>query len=282
MSQQTKQWLKDSFLYSFLFLLLLSSLIIPLSLITFWFLPLPFFILFVRHHWKVTGINSLILATLLFFVHPFVSLLVVYAFLIGSVMGYTYRNPSATGTDVLLSGIVIACICGWVFLILGETYFHIMHQLRAIWDQFPQEQLPNVETMLPLLLLIPTVLTPFCTMVTGRSILSKQGYGKKYLPMFRNWRLPRLFFYFYVCFIIFLLLTEDSPLLLGIVLLLQILFTIQGLAFTAFLLHYYQKNKLWLFPLSLTVFVPILSTFVLLLGIIDSSFRIRERLMAKK
>lgn len=277
-----KQLLKDSFLYSFLFLLLLASLSIPLALITVWFLPLPFFILFVRQHWKATGISSLVLATLLLFVHPIACLFVLYAFLIGSVMGRNYRNPRATGTDVLLSGIVIACICSWLFLIVGETFFDMINQMRKMWEQFPQEQMPNIETILPSFLFIPTVITPFCILFTGRYLLSKQGYAKKYLPLFRNWRLPRLFVYFYACFILYLLITEESPLLVGIVLILQVLFTVQGLSFTAFLLHFHRKNKLLLLPISLTIFVPLLSTVVLLLGIIDTSFRVRERLIAKK
>lgn len=278
-----KQIIKDGFLYSILFLLLLASFITPLVLITFWLLPLPFFILFVKHHWKVPGICGLILIMIVLLIHPFVCLFVIYAFLIGSVMGSNYRKLNTSGTDVILSGIVIACICSWLFLIIGEAFFDIMHLLRRLWDQLPDGQsLLVIEMVLPFMLFIPTVTTPLSTFLLGRSMLSRRGYPKKYLPLFRNWRLPRIFFYFYLILLMILLIFEEIPVLVGIVSILQVLFFIQGFSFVTFLLHYYQKSKLWIIPIFITVFVPYLFTIVLLLGVIDTSFRVREWLISKK
>lgn len=278
-----KQIIKDCFLYSILFLLLLASFITPLVLITFWLLPLPFFILFVKHHWKATGICGLILTMIVLWIHPLVCLFVIYGFLIGSVMGRNYRKLNTSGTDVILGGIVIACICSWLFLIIGEAFFDIMNLLRRLWDQLPDEQtFFAIETVLPFMLFIPTVATPLSTFFLGRYILSRQGYAKKYLPMFRNWRLPRIFFYFYLILLVILLMIEEVPVLVGIVSILQLLFFIQGFSFVAFLLHYYRKSKLWIIPILLAVFVPYLFMIVLLLGVIDTSFRVREWLMSKK
>lgn len=291
MSQQIKNTVKDSLIYIGVFLLLLASLFTPFSLITVWLLPLPFFILLVKQHWKVTGACGLILAVICTLIHPLLFLFVFYAFIVGSIMGRSYRNPGASGTDVLLSGIVVACIYSWLLLIIGEYFFQIIDGLRTIWNQslqefkIPIEERPTVETILPFLLLIVVVLAPLTTFPIGRYILSKQGYTKKYLPLFRNWRLPRVFFYFYALLIIYMLFlpsNEESPVLQGIILMLQVLFIIQGISFSAFLLYVYHKNKLWLIPIILTIFIPIFSSIILFFGLIDSSFPIREWLRAKK
>ena len=276
-----KHLLRDSLIYALLFLLLLASLLVPLSLVTFWLLPLPFFILYVKYGWKATGIHSAIIAIILLFVHPITFVFVLYASIIGSLMGRSYRNPTASGTDVLLSGIVIACIANWMIFIIGGYYFNLIGELRHAWNQFPAKQMLEIESLLPPLLFVLTVLPPFCTFFVGRFILRKQGYAKKYILLFRNWRLPRIFFYFYAILILYQWFAEKSSILFGVILILQILFTIQGLSFIAFLLHVYRKNQLWLIPVSFSVFIPFLSSVVLMIGIIDTSFRLRERMRTK-
>lgn len=297
MSGQTQKILKDSVLYSGFFLLLSATLFTPFVFFTFWLLPLPFFILFVKQHWKVTSICTLILATIFGFIYPLAVVLVFFAAGIGSVMGRFYRNPSASGTDVLLSGMVTACVSSWLFLMIGEYFFQLMDGIRAMWQQslaeqqklnllqIPDQDLPSVEIILPFLLLIFITLTPFCTFLAGRYGLQKLGFSKKYLPLFHNWRLPRPFFYLYVILVIYLLLfqvEQESSAIQGITLVLQVLFVIQGISFMAFLLNRYQKSKLWLTPVLLMVFVPLLTSILLLLGMLDTSFRIRERILTKK
>jgi len=283
LSQHTKQLLKDGFIYALLFLLLMASLLIPLSLITFWLLPLPFFILHVKYGWKSTGFIGILIAYVLDkFVHPFTFFFVLYAFLIGSIMGRSYRQPTAAGTDVLLSGIVISCICSWGVLLLGEFLFNVSDELRQYLGQYTGKQLLDVETFLLFFLFILSVLPPFCTFFAGRYILHKQRYAKKYLPLFRNWRMPKLFFYFYVILMIFEFFTEESPAIAGIEFILSILFLVQGLSFITFLLHLYQKSQLWLIPISVSVFIPLVTVVVVIIGIIDMIYEIREWIRAKK
>lgn len=283
MSQHMKQLLRDSIIYTLFFLLLMASLLIPLSLITFWLLPLPFLILTVKHDWKATSLSGFISAIILVFVHPITLLFVLYAFLIGSLMGKSYRNPTTTGTEVLLMGIVISCVCSWIFFIVGEIYFDLIDELRKIWNQSPGKQMIDLETLMPPLLFILTVLPPLWTFFVGRYLLYKQGYPKKYLLLFRNWRLPRIFFYFFAILLLYQLFSEEeSSTIIGIIFILQILFTIQGLSFVAFLLHVYRKNQLWLIPVSFSILIPLLSSVVLILGLIDTSFHLRERIKTKQ
>lgn len=296
MSGQTQKTIKDSIIYSVFFLLISSTLITPLVVFTFWFLPLPFFILFVKQHAKVTGICGLFIGVLMMLlIHPTMILYVLFALLVASLMGWKYRNPSSSGIDVLLSGIIAVCVSSWLFLIIGEYFFQLMDGLRGLWDQAidnqqnlgflqsPDENIPPVEAILPFLLLIITTLVPFSTLLAGRFLLNKQGYAKKYLPLFRNWRLPRPFFYFYVLLAIYSLLSEgDSPILQGIAMMMQIMFMVQGLSFATFLLTLYDKSRLWVLPMILMLFVPILSSVLLLLGLLDTSGQIREWIKAKK
>lgn len=295
MSQQSKKTVKDSVIYSGLFLLLASTLFTPLSLISFWVLPLPFFILFVKQHWKVTSLCALLLAVALSWISPIAILFVLYSVMIGSAMGRAYRDPGSSGTDVFLSGLVVACVSSWLLLIIGEYFFQLIHLFRSIWNRsleqqqslFPtplDHQIP-VETIIPIFLLIWVFLTTFFTFIWGRWILNKQGYSKKYLPYFRHWRLPRPLFHFYIIFVLYLLLfTEpsESPVLQGIFVMLQFLFIIQGFSFCAFLLNYYRKSKWWLAPIVFMQAIPILSSLILFLGCMDTGLRVREWLLAKK
>lgn len=295
MSQHSKKTIKDSIIYSGLFLLLASTLFTPLSLISFWVLPLPFLILFVKQHWKVTSICALILAIALSWISPMFSLFVLSFAMIGSAMGRAYRDPGSSGTDVFLSGLVVACVSSWILLIIGESFFQLVHLFRISWDQafaqqqnlfpIPLDQHIPAETIIPVFLLIWIFLTTFFTFLSGRWLLHKQGYSKKYLPYFRHWRLPRPLFHFYILFVFYLLIfTEpsESPVLQGIFVMLQFVFIIQGFSFCAFLLNYYQKSKWWLAPIVFMQAIPILSSFILFLGCIDTGLRVREWLLAKK
>lgn len=295
MSHNIKGVVKDSLITFGLFLLLLASLIIPG---VNWLLPLPFFYLKAKQSWGITLFYTIGVG-LTFFIFPLTPFQFIYFYIvaIGLVMGELYRRENTTGTDVVLGGMLTGLIGSWVLLIVTEYLFHIMEKAREVWNSYwetvkslittptalPE---PAIEMIIPYFLFFLIVPTALLTFFVGSKWLTKIGYPKKSLPPFREWRLPRAFFYLYFLAIIvtFVIGEENSSLqniLLGITGVFQFLFIIQGLTFIAFLLHAKSKGKAWITIPVLLTFTPF-NIIILFIGILDSGLRLRERININK
>jgi uncharacterized protein YybS (DUF2232 family) len=292
--QNLKGIIKDGLIYTGLFLLLLASLSIPfIHLITFWLLPLPFFLLRVKQPPVALLIPLLVTGgILLFFPAQVFVLILVFAWPVGSVMGQLYRWPDRTGTDVVLGGVVAGLVAAWLVLYLGQTLFHLLDSFRNIWQEEwlrSQEALyksgmvdenlpmPSVGALVPVFLFLVLIPVSLITFVVACKWLVHKGFPGKYLPPFHEWRLPKIFFYFYFfALLLSFFLNAQGVWSMGILGVLHLLFLLQGLAFAGFLLHRYKRSKGW-YVLLFLLALPF-SMLFLFMGLIDTGTHLRARL----
>jgi uncharacterized protein YybS (DUF2232 family) len=298
LSQHTKEVVKDSLMATGLFLLLLTSLQVPvLNILTFWFLPLPFLILSAKQRWS-TAISIAVLFELLFLnlSIPARSFLIGFALVIGIVMGYLYRQSNSTGTDVVLGGLVAGLVSSWFFLLVGQFLFHMMDHLKLAWREAQQIlemtralpanfSIPPIETFIPVFIFFAIVPVAFLNFVVGRWWLTRAKFPGKYFPPFHSWRLPRVFFIFYSLLLVATLFLEEGKnvavyLIFGVLWVLQIIFMIQGFSLIAFLLYHWKKSKGWMIlVIAVAVFTPFIFQ---ILGILDTGSKLRERIIQKR
>ncbi len=301
MPQIDKNYVKDSFLYTGLFLFMLASINIPLiHLLVLWILPFPFLVLRVKQPFSamivpLAGMFVLYLSGL-----PFYNIaLGLLAWFTGLGMGNVYRRKNSTGTDVVLGGLVSGVVASWITMAMMQWAFGFFDVLKSAWqNEWTQAQkilnqsgLSVPETAIPpmdvfvfvflLLILLPMILISF---VVTRKWLVYKGFPRKTLPPFYEWRLPKVFFYFFLLVLLIeWFVAGDGDLgagyqwIIGIVFILHSLFFIQGLAFLAFLLKQRQKSRMWLAFAVLLAWLPPISFIILLMGIVDvgTSLRIK-------
>lgn len=293
MSQHVKGVVRDSLVYSMLFLLLLTSLLTPIYLITLWLIPLPLLILTVKQGTKIALICSLVLMGAVTLISPAFIIMCIYPITVGVIMGKVYKDTKLKSADVVLSGIVSAFVAMWITLGLGERFFNVLTYLQNTVQKVITEQQEVIatygvkgtavfsfESVLAVMLLFIVAFIPLITFIIARSRLAKRGFTRDKLPPFHTWRLSAIFIVFLV---VVILLTwtgvfGNSPYLQAIEIILYMMFLFQGIVFSAFLLHIWGKSKLWIIPIILISFLPILSVLIQMLGILDSGTSIRNRL----
>ncbi|SDX28654.1 Uncharacterized conserved protein YybS, DUF2232 family [Marininema mesophilum] len=288
-----------------IFILLIVSLLTPFSLLTIWFLPLPFFL-----HGARWGGRSLIfpvtvsgLFILFLFPHALVLSLYGFSVVTGSVMGLLYRRENVSGTDVVLGGVIAAWVSMLLIVIVTASFTDLFSELAANWDKQWQlmeqkvkslgtvEKLPNPQNMgkvLPGMLLLTLLPFPILNFVLGRRFLKRSGLPRKEMIPFYTWRLPRSFFYFYFVSLAGLLVTSSEAsgsfdlLFSNAVALLYVLFMIQGWSFISYILHTRGKSKKWMIlVVVISLMIPPATVVLHLLGVLDTGTQIRQRIKGR-
>ncbi|SMO68593.1 DUF2232 domain-containing protein [Melghirimyces algeriensis] len=297
--------IRDGIITVLLFLLITFSLITPLSLLTVWFLPLPFFLHTSKNGW-LSALFPMGLGALLLWVLTGQPLNVMVIFLVaatGMIMGGLYREDSSTGTDVVLGGLTAVWAGSLLLLTVMVLFLDITDQMSALFQQEwernqeifqayglnePLPEWSSMMTVVPGMLLLMIAPVPLLNLIVGRRWLVKQGFPKKYLPPFRKWHLPRSFFYFYffvlLVFLIFGMNDNHQVLALSnIVVILFVFFLIQGFSFISLLLKRYNRGRGWMISvIALTIFIPFATMVVHFLGILDTGTRIRSRFQGEE
>ncbi|MBA4602883.1 DUF2232 domain-containing protein [Thermoactinomyces mirandus] len=302
MPQKDKDYIKDSFLYTGLFLFMLASINIPLlHLIILWILPFPFLVLRVKQPISAMIVPLVGIFILYLYGFPLLYILLgLLAWFIGLGMGNIYRRTDSTGTDVVLGGLVSGLVASWITMGLMQWAFDFFDVLKSAWQNewieaqriLNQSGIAVPEVVIPpigvfvlvflLLILVPMILISF---VVTRKWLVYKGYPRKALPPFHEWRLPKVFFYFFLLVLLaewFVAgdggLDANDQWMIGIVFVLQVLFFIQGLAFLDFLLKQKKKSRMWLALAVLMAWLPPISFIILLLGVVDVGTSLRIKL----
>jgi uncharacterized protein YybS (DUF2232 family) len=293
---------RDGVILCGIFTVLIASLFTPLSILTIWFLPLPFLLYTAKHSWPSAVLPAAVISVLtLILLHPLLVFAVLFGASTGMLMGALYRSSTSTGTDVVLAGLVVGAAAMLTGLVAAEYGFGVLTEFQRIWQQqwdlavewiqrsIPDASvpaLPPLSAVLPLsmsMLLVPTVLL---SAWAGRRLLVRSGFAEKRLPPFYRWRFPRSFLYFYLLAGIasFLFGTESGayPFFAGLFIILDMVFVVQGLSFLAFLLRRKGKGQGWLWLAVLALFIPPAAFLLLVLGILDVGTRWRERMEEKR
>lgn len=303
MSRDKNQW-KDYLLILLFFVFIDILLYVPVvNIIALLLLPLPFIILSTKRD-GVPFILLLITNGVLLFLYPTAILLymTMIAMIIGGIMGQMYRHPLAKGTEVVLSGFIAGVISVWFFLFLGQVFFQMVTRLQAAWIKnwdviqsqmkvqgllIKEAPAPPLEMMLPSILFFALGMAVLLNLALSRQWLGGRGFPGKYLPKFRDWRLPRIFFYFYMLSFLYTWLVHPNDestvnyALLGVLVVLHLLFFIQGLAFVRFVMHHKKIRKTWFLLVVILIMTP-LSILIEIMGIIDTGTRLRQRIVPKR
>ncbi|MFD1427137.1 uncharacterized protein YybS (DUF2232 family) [Kroppenstedtia sanguinis] len=297
---------RDGLITTMLFLLIIFSLLTPLNILTMWFLPLPFILHTAKNGW-VSAIFPIFLTAFSLLAitgHLFYSGAVLLVAIAGVVMGLLYRSSDTSGTDVVLGGLTTVGISLLILMMAASYFFDLQNRLNSLlmeeWQRNGEwfrlygvesvsDLIPYVATVIPSMLFMLVVPVPLLNLVVARRWLGRHGLPGKYLPPFREWRLPRSFFYFYffslLLFLVFGIGEESSSTWIpaNVMTVLFLLFYIQGLSFIAWLLHRSGKGKGWMiFILLCSLVISPFSVVVHLMGIVDTGSEIRKRLNHKK
>lgn len=306
MTQPPKKDHKNLFIYG-LFILLLFTLWIPLlPLITFWLLPLPF-LLFAANS-QPSGLLPLFILICggisLLFGGPILAAMIIFAAITGSTMGWIYQRKDTTGLEVFMSGLISGAASLLVLTLIANHLYGLLdffqEMLEEQWTAMGQllqsygmedEQLLGdplpISMFLPSMITYLSLITSLINLWIGRRILLRWKFPGKYLPPFRNWRLPRPFFFFYFIVTLIAFFTEAGEsywiTIQSLQLLLWQLFFLQGFAFVAFLLHNAGKGRIWLaLVIAISLLLPPVALIIHILGILDTGTQIRQFLQKGK
>lgn len=287
--------------------LLLVSLTTVIGIFTFFFLPIPFIFFAARNDRR----NRLILLVLFalggsLLVNPLAGLIGFLLGMVGIVMGAFYQNrKSALPAVVAGAGTVFLAILTCLALLTYGFGVNLLAQLEQAKQDilsgaiaFPvppvmteEEWKKSVEWEVSLFkMILPTVFFVSSFVFSGvvhwlaRISLKLFKEAVPALPPIREWSFPRSLLFYYFVSLLLLLFTESlqgsfwASAILNVKVLLDVIFTVQGLSFCLFAFH--LKGWKILTPIlvvSLFIF-PFLTYILSLLGIFDLGLNLRKRL----
>ncbi|GAA0334726.1 YybS family protein [Bacillus carboniphilus] len=312
---QTRRLTEGAVLLAVFSVLLTGVLYLPiLWLVVALFLPLPFIIYTVRYGLKSSLIFSLAAFLISFIIGNIYTLPVaISSGALGLMIGYAvkekkgrlflYITSTLTVTITTLLQYVLSIILldiNVIERIFTETQATMIKAIE-IMEQFGQglpqgytEETINqtfdlARTLFPVLLVLMSFVAMYINVLVCDPILRRLNiHLPKRIP-FREWRLPRniIWYYLVVTLLSLFMPIETGTFVYNAVInvsyLLQILFVIQGLSFIYF--YAYNKGITKALPIIVTVFVflmPILLLLVVIVGIMDIGFDLRQRVNQSK
>lgn len=292
-------------------ILLLLSVITPLSIVTFCLLMIPVIVQFVK------------LDTKRFLLHYGVSLVIVYV-LTSSVLGgwagillvsmslfflppviqmgnlYKKRAPARTvltaGTVTLLAELLLSLVVSYLFgfnlidkikQFMQESINTLPDQLKGMIALDQDMLIQLMSQMLPLYMIGISLVLVVIAHWLSRKILNRSGESIPAFKPMREWMLPRSFVWYYMIALFMEFFVKDTnsiffTILINLLPLLTAAFAIQALAFLFFVAHMNRWNRT--LPIAgivlLLIFPPAYFIFSML-GVFDVAFPIRERMTRK-
>ncbi|MDP5276061.1 DUF2232 domain-containing protein [Chengkuizengella axinellae] len=287
-----------SLIWSIAFILILISLITPLSIFTFSMMLVPAIVLFVileRKHFVIQYIVSIIGTCLLF---PDLSIGIVLLSLFISIpsviMGSSYKKGSA-GT-ALFMGIISVLVLFISTLFLGSLLgFNAVKAMEVIvievtneYPEFSQiateETLLLLKNMLPFYLIMSASLIVAASHFISRLILQKMDIHIPKLKSIKDWKLPKsLVWYYFAALLLQLIMNpEDGSYALlitvNLIPLLSFVFCLQAFSFLFFI----ADKKGWKFlPYLGIILSPFLTPIFSFIGMLDIAFDIRKGMTSR-
>ena len=285
-------------------LFLITTYVPLLGSLTLWTLPVPFILMMVRNGpssafvmWGVTivlgfliaGIPSLI-ASLMFGLGGLTAGYLYYrhksalAVLIGSSVAYVIGLVLVFISSVLLIGQNPADLAVEMLnqsIRQAESLSNILGQDSAQFEQIMQ-QVEVIRYLIPTALVMLGVAIALISQLISVPVLKRVGGFKP--PVFkpiREWAFPKSFLWYYLVVTILMMvgLEEGSTAFvaaINVYSVLNALIFVQGLAVIYFFSH--QKGWPLVVPILLTLLGFALTTFVVIIGIIDLGFELRRRM----
>lgn len=302
--------LKFSFksaVWSAVLLLLLLSLLTPLSVLSIFFMMIPGVILYASLSVKSFILHLVPVAIILVMVHPIYLLFMVILILPAIAMGHAYKKQKSalfalmTGAGTMLAEYLLLLLVGsLIFQFDLSSYIRDVVQLTIepltnssnqmingfVWTpEMTEDIAKQTQLMIPFALVVTSMVMAFITHIIARPILSVMGLNVSKLPPAREWRMPRaLIWYYFLALIIEVVSRQNDGsywkmIAMNLSPLINLGFMIQAIGFFFFLSHTRRWNPVIPFLLGAAVFFigPLR-----IVGIIDLAFPIREAISKSK
>ncbi|WP_309271628.1 DUF2232 domain-containing protein [Paenibacillus sp.] len=298
-----------SVVWSVVYLLLLLSLLTPLSIVTVFFLILPATILFATLNLKTFMLHVLPVWLIAFIVHPVNLLLAAYFVIPSIIIGRSYKKKDPAlrtlmiGSGTILAGMLILLLIGTVFLQFDlSSYVHdivkmTMSPLKDVGGNNPlisdmtwtpeQMQLLSDETMLriPFAMIVSSFMMGVITHALARPIIGSTASHVPKMKPAREWMLPRSLIWYYLIGVVIEVFARGSSssfltmIAANFVPLLHICFMIQAIGFFYYLGH----TRKWHPIVPLLIVIPILLFPPMrIIGILDLAFPLRQFMTKSK
>jgi uncharacterized protein YybS (DUF2232 family) len=295
MPTQTRQLAENALMLGIALVLLFISTYTFLGLFTFLLIPIPFVLLGLRRTMK-----NMVWIVLVF---TFLGSMLTgwsgggFAFFLaalGGVMGFMYqKRRTALSAIVAGAGVVFLsymALLAFSLFVLHINFDTVLQQVSQMKPPFMteeefQKQVSAAKLVMPTFFVVSSFFYSGLVHWLARVIGNRTGRPVPALKPLREWTFPRSLLYYYFLALITLLLFGDkledtfwASAISNVKVLLDILFTLQGLSFCLFAFH--LKGWKILTPVlvvSLFIF-PFLATILSLLGIFDLGVDLRKKL----
>lgn len=295
MPSKTKQLAENALMLGIALVLLFLSTYTVLGIVTGLLIPLPFLLLGMRR-----TVPNMVWISLAFTVMGGVitglvtASVALMSALWGAAMGITYaRRGTALSAITAGAGVVFL---SYLFLLAMMSF--VMHtDLNALMQQvsnlrpafMPKEQYDQAVELGKMVLPAMLVMISFAHsgIVHGLARLMGKRLGRPVpaLKPIREWSFPRSLLYYYFIAMISMLVFWESmqgtfweSAVLNVKVMLDVIFTIQGLSFCLFAAYLYGWKRLTPVLIACLFIFPFLTTILSLLGIFDLGIRLREKL----
>ncbi|WP_342553544.1 DUF2232 domain-containing protein [Paenibacillus sp. FSL R7-0652] len=296
-----------SAVWSGVLLLLLLSLLTPLSVLSIFFMLIPGVILYASLPVTSFVFHLIPVAIILVMVNPIYLLLMLILILPAIVMGRAYKKQKSalfaimTGAGTMLAEYLLLLLIGsLIFQFDLSSYIRDVVQLTIepltnqsnqmingfVWTpEMTEDVAKQTQLMIPFALVVTSMVMAFITHVIARPILSVMGLNVSKLPPAREWRMPRALIWYYFLALIIEVVSRQSDgsywkmIAMNLSPLINLGFMIQAIGFFFFLSHIKRWNPVIPFLLGAAVFFigPLR-----IVGIIDLAFPLREAISKSK
>jgi uncharacterized protein YybS (DUF2232 family) len=286
-----------------LFIALSTSLVTPLGIIGYLFIPVALIVLLLlrtpRNAFSLAIILSLAIPAFLsyssaWFVWAYVLLMLLPAVW----MANAYKRVGNVRTVLTMGtlGMTISFIC--IYFILNSIYPDLMAQFAALIQESVDAMPTQVQTSLgkdfvntyvdmvtksiPMTIVLISFMLTSLAHTTTRRIIGKYGVMLPKLKVADEWRMSRSWVIIYAIAVVVDIIVPNeqqgflSIALLNLTPLLSVAFSIQAIGFLAYLSRY----KKWAKPMPILgiILYPAISGLIVLLGIFDIAFSMRKSL----
>lgn len=306
---QTKAMTQGAMMIALFLLLLALAFYVPvLNMVAFIFAPLPLAWYSATYNRKLAiGVSLLAIAASIFVGNLLIIPLALILAVVGLVMGDCLREKKskiyllmATGTAILLTFalqfVLSVRFLGVNFIeesmhLAQDAYKESLAYSAKITGQELQmeEQLKQVfdmmEMSMPANITISVFILAFIWLLVLLPILKRLKVEVPKFPPFRDMRLPRAILWYYLIVLSINLFIQPEygsglyVVMLNLSMVLWVLLTVQGISFIHFVIDAFRYPR-FLKVLATILAIPMYS-FVVLVGIIDLGFNLREWVKAK-
>lgn len=302
--------LKFSFksaVWSAVYLLLLLSLLTPLSVLAIFFMMIPGVILYASLSLKSFIWHLVPVAVILVVFHPIYLLLLLIFTLPAIVMGHAYKTRKSAlfalmaGSGMMLAEYLLLLLVGSVIFQFDlSSYIEDVVKLTiepltntsnqmingfAWTPEMTEDVAKQTQLMIPFALVVTSMVMAFITHAIARPILNVMGVVVSKLPPAREWRMPRALIWYYFLALLIEVISRQSDgtywtmIAMNLSPLINLGFMIQAIGFFFFLSHTKKWNPVIPYFLAALVFFigPLR-----IIGIIDLAFPLREAISKSK